>query len=144
MIKLSSLKLNPENPRVVRNENFKKLVESIRAFPKMLELRPIIIDENNIIVGGNQRYRALLDLNYKEIEDTWVKKATDFNAKELKEFLIRDNINAGEWDYEQLANEWDAIELQNWGLDVPIWNEDKEEDNTKGTGTICPSCGVEF
>jgi ParB-like chromosome segregation protein Spo0J len=144
MIKLSSLKLNPENPRVVRNENFKKLVESIRTFPKMLELRPIIVDENNIIVGGNQRYRALLDLNYKEIEDTWVKKATDFNDKELKEFLIRDNINAGEWDYEQLANEWDAIELQNWGLDVPIWNEDKEEDNTKGNGTICPSCGVEF
>jgi ParB-like chromosome segregation protein Spo0J len=144
MIKLSSLKLNPENPRVVRNENFKKLVESIRTFPKMLELRPIIVDENNIIVGGNQRYRALLDLNYKEIEDAWVKKATDFNAKELKEFLIRDNINAGEWDYEQLANEWDAIELQNWGLDVPIWNEDKEEDNTKGNGTICPSCGVEF
>jgi len=68
MIKLSSLKLNPENPRVVRNENFKKLVESIRTFPKMLELRPIIVDENNIIVGGNQRYRALLDLNYKEIE----------------------------------------------------------------------------
>jgi ParB-like chromosome segregation protein Spo0J len=143
MIKVSSIKLNPENPRVIRNENFKKLVESIRTFPKMLELRPIIIDENRFIVGGNQRYRALLELGYTELEDIWVKEAKDFSKEELKQFLIRDNINAGEWDFEQLANEWEAAELSDWGLDVPIWNEDKE-DNTKGTGTICPSCGVEF
>ena len=94
-------------------------------------------------LGGNQRYRALLELDYTELEDNWVKEAKDFTKEELKQFLIRDNINAGEWDFEQLANEWEAAELSDWGLDVPIWNEDKE-DNTKGTGTICPSCGVEF
>ena len=111
MIKISSIKLNPENPRVIRNENFKKLVESIRTFPKMLELRPIIIDENRFIVGGNQRYRALLELGYTELEDIWVKEAKSFTKEQLKEFLIRDNINSGEWDFEQLANEWEATEL---------------------------------
>lgn len=117
-MKLSQLKLNPNNPRFIRDDKFSKLVNSIKEFPKMMELRPIIVDNDMMILGGNMRYRALKELNYKEIPDTWIKKASELTEDERKRFIIADNIQQGEWDFDILANEWEAQNLEDWGLEL--------------------------
>lgn len=119
MIKLSKIKNNPNNPRLIKDEKFKKLCESIKALPKMMELRPIVVDDNFIVQGGNMRLKALNELGYKEIPETWVKQAKDFSEDELKEFIIKDNVGFGEWDWDDLANNWDTEKLEEWGLDIP-------------------------
>jgi ParB-like chromosome segregation protein Spo0J len=119
MINLSDIKLNPNNPRYIKDEQFEKLVKSIRDFPRMLELRPIVIDSDGVIVGGNMRYRALLEIGYKEVDDSWIKKADDFTPEELREFVIKDNLTFGSWDWDELANNWDVEELSGWGLEIP-------------------------
>lgn len=118
-MKLNQIKSNPNNPRIIKDEKFKKLCESIKALPKMMELRPIVVDENFIVQGGNMRLKALNELGYKEIPDTWVKQAKDFTEEELKEFIIKDNVGFGEWDWDDLANNWDVEKLEEWGLDIP-------------------------
>jgi ParB-like chromosome segregation protein Spo0J len=118
-VKISKLKQNPNNPRFIRDEKFAQLVASLKALPKMMELRPIIVDDNNIVQGGNMRLKALKELGYKEIPDTWIKQAKDFTADELKEFIIKDNVGYGEWDWDMIANEWNAEEVTEWGLDIP-------------------------
>lgn len=135
MIKLSELKTNPENPRHINDEKFKKLCESIKDFgEKMMPLRPIIIDENNIILGGNMRFKALKKLGYKEIPNDWVKKADELSEEDKKEFIIKDNIGFGDWDFETLTSEWDIDQLDKWGLEIPdfkieeIEKEAKEDD----------------
>jgi len=133
-MKLNKLILNDKNPRYIKDDKFKKLVNSIKDFPKMLELRPIIVDDNNVILGGNMRYRALQSLNYIDIPDEWVKKANDLTEDEKKEFLIKDNVGFGDWDFDVLANEWDENLLNDWGLDIPNFevesNEEKEPAKT--------------
>jgi len=124
-MKLSELKPNPDNPRVIKDAKFEKLKQSIQDFPKMMSLRPIIVDNNNVILGGNMRLRALQDLKYKEIPDDWVKRADELTEEEKKQFIIKDNVGFGEWDWDLLANEWDNQELNDWGLDV--WQEEKEK-----------------
>jgi DNA modification methylase len=119
VIKLSKIKNNPNNPRLIKDDKFKKLCESIKALPKMMELRPIVVDDNFIVQGGNMRLKALNELGYKEIPDTWVKEAKDFSEDELKEFIIKDNVGFGEWDWDDLANNWDTEKLEEWGLDIP-------------------------
>lgn len=118
-MKLSKIKSNPNNPRIIKDEKFKKLCESIKALPKMMELRPIVVDENFIVQGGNMRLKALNELGYKDIPDEWVKQAKDFSEDELKEFIIKDNVGFGEWDWDDLANNWDVEKLEEWGLDIP-------------------------
>jgi len=118
-MKLNQIKSNPNNPRIIKDEKFKKLCESIKALPKMMELRPIVVDENFIVQGGNMRLKALNELGFKEIPDTWVKQAKDFTEEELKEFIIKDNVGSGEWDWDDLANNWDVEKLEEWGLDIP-------------------------
>lgn len=98
MIQLNTLRPNPKNPRLIKDDKFRRLVESLRTFPKMMSLRPIIADEDGIILGGNMRYKALLDLGYTEVPDDWVKRTSDMTEEEKKEFLIKDNVNYGEWD----------------------------------------------
>lgn len=120
MILIESLNLNPANPRVIKDEKFKKLVASLRSFPQMMDLRPIVVDENNVIQGGNMRYRALCELGYKEIPEAWVKQGKDLTPDQWREFVIKDNVGFGEWDFDTLANEWNAEELQEWGLDLPV------------------------
>lgn len=120
MIRLSELKLNEANPRVIKDDKFKKLVESIKSFPQMMELRPIVVDESNVIQGGNMRYRALVELGYKEVQEAWVKQGKDLTPEQWREFVIKDNVGFGEWDFDMLANDWDAEELQEWGLDLPV------------------------
>lgn len=127
-MKLSTIKSNPNNPRIIKDEKFKKLCESIKALPKMMELRPIVVDENNIVQGGNMRLKALNELGYKDIPDSWVKQAKDFTEEELKEFIIKDNVGFGEWDWDALANNWDVEKLEEWGLDIPNFKiEDEKE-----------------
>ena len=119
MIRLSDLKLNEANPRVIKDDKFKKLVESIKSFPQMMELRPIVVDESNVIQGGNKRYRALVELGYQDVPEAWVKQGKDLTPDQWREFVIKDNVGFGEWDFEMLANEWNADELQEWGMDLP-------------------------
>ena len=120
-MKLSEIKPNPNNPRIIKDDKFKKLVNSIKEFPKMMELRPLVINEDNIVLGGNMRLKALKELGYKEVPDEWIKNAKDLTEDEQRRFIIADNVGFGEHDWEMLANEWDADELSEWGLDVPNW-----------------------
>lgn len=120
-MKLSELKTNPNNPRLIKDDKFQKLVNSIREFPKMMELRPIVVDENMVVQGGNMRLKAIIELKMKEIPDSWVKQANALTEEEKKRFVIADNVGFGEWDNEMLANEWDSVELEAWGLDLPVF-----------------------
>lgn len=122
-MKISEIKINPNNPRILKDEKFKKLVKSIKEFPKMMKLRPIVVDNNNIVLGGNMRLRALQELKYKEIPDEWVKNADELTEDEKKRFIIADNVGFGEWDYDLLANEWDENDLSDWGLESHVYNE---------------------
>ena len=119
-MKLTEIKPNPNNPRVIKDDKFYKLVNSIQEFPKMLELRPMVVNEHNILLGGSMRLKALQNLKYDEIPDTWVKQASELTEDEQRQFIIKDNVGFGEWDWEMLANEWNSDELNMWGLDVPI------------------------
>lgn len=120
-MKLSEIRPNPNNPRVLRDDKFQKLKKSIGDFPKMMELRPIVVDDEGVILGGNMRFRALQDIYGKngEIPDEWVKRAADLTEDEKRQFVIKDNAAFGEWDWDMLANEWDAEELAEWGIDAP-------------------------
>ena len=114
-IKIHKIKSNPDNPRLIKDIKFKKLVKSIKEFPEMLKLRPIVVDEKNIILGGNMRYKACIEAGLKEI---YVIQADDLTEKQKKEFIIKDNVGFGEWDWDILANGWDTKELKDWGIDV--------------------------
>lgn len=121
-IKLSSIKPNPDNPRLIKDDKFFKLLESIKTFgEKMMPLRPIVIDENNIILGGNMRFKALKELGYKEVPAEWIKAAKDLTEEQKKEFIVKDNVGFGSWDFDVLANDWDSDLLEGWGLDMPDW-----------------------
>ena len=140
-MKLTDIKPNPDNPRVIRDEKFKKLCKSIQDFPKMMELRPIVIDSNNVVLGGNMRLKALQSLGFKNVPDSWVKRADDLTEEEKKRFIITDNAGFGEWDWDILANEWEANELAQWGLDVPVWDDEKQE--AQEDGFDVPEGGIE-
>ena len=140
-MKLSDIKPNPDNPRVLRDDRFQKLKKSIQEFPKMLSLRPMVIDADNYVLGGNMRLRALQDLGYKEIPDNWVRRADDLSDDEKKRFIIADNVSFGEWDWETIANEWDVQELNEWGLDTPgftVSADEMGEDFTLASGDKSP------
>ena len=128
-MKINELKLNKSNPRVCKDHKFEKLKKSISEFPKMLELRPMIIDDQNIVLGGNMRLTALKDLGYKEIPDNWVKRASELTEEEKQRFVIADNVGFGDWDWDILANEWDSELIADWGLDVPSFEVEQEIEN---------------
>lgn len=117
-IKLSSLKNNPKNPRVIKDDDFQKLKDSIVQFPKMMELRPIVVDDKNMILAGHQKRAALLDLGHKEIPTNWVKKAKDLTDEEKERFIVQDNHHAGGWDFGILATQYDMPKLAGWGIDL--------------------------
>jgi ParB-like chromosome segregation protein Spo0J len=118
MIKLSKIKPHPDNPRLIKDESFHKLCESLKTFPEMMAKREIIIDTwtNPIILCGNQRYKALKEIGYKEIPDKWIKTAEDLTDDQKKELMIKDNIQAGDWD-EDILSEWNQDDLNEWGID---------------------------
>jgi DNA modification methylase len=115
-VSISSVKPNPSNPRVIKDEKFKKLVKSIKDFPQMLEIRPIVVNSDMIVLGGNMRLRACQEAGLKEV---WVVQADNLTPEQQKEFIIKDNVGFGEWDWAMLANDFDMGELGEWGLDVP-------------------------
>lgn len=130
-MKISKLKSNPSNPRVIKDEKFKKLVKSLQDFPEMMEKRPMVcvtdVDGKLYPLGGNMRLRAIQELGMKEIPETWVMMADDWTEDKRREFTIRDNVGFGEWDWDDLANEWDAELLQDWGLDLPGFDLNPDE-----------------
>ena len=130
---LSKIKSNPNNPRIIKDDKFKKLVQSIKDFPEMIDKRPMVcvtdIDGSIYPLGGNMRLKALQELKYKEIPDTWVVMADDWTEEKRREFVIKDNVGFGEWDWSDLANNWDAEKLEEWGLDIPGF------DNVEDLGT---------
>ena len=113
---INEIKPNPSNPRIIKDDKFKKLVKSIQDFPQMLELRPIVIDENNIVLGRNMRLKACIEAGLKDVP---VKQAKELTEEQKKEFIVKDNVGYGEWDWDALANEWDIELLNEWGLDLP-------------------------
>ena len=134
--KITDIKLNPNNPRLIKDDKFKKLVQSIKDFPEMLDIRPIVVNKDMIILGGNMRFRACKEAGIKEIPVI----VTDLSEEKQREFLIKDNTSGGEWDWDMIANEWDAEELEAWGLDLPVFDiKDEgtaEEDNYEVPDTI--------
>jgi len=122
-LKINEIKANESNPRIIKEAKFKKLVKSIKDFPKMLELRPIVIDENNIILGGNMRYKACVEAGIKEVP---VKIAKGLTEEQKQEFIVKDNVGFGEWDWDILGNEWDNQKLGEWGMDV--WQPEEAVD----------------
>lgn len=122
-LKVSEIKNNPNNPRLIKDDKFKKLVKSIKEFPEMLDAREIVVNKDYIILGGNMRFKAAKEAGLKEVPV----KIVDWSEEKQRQFVIKDNVSGGEWDWDLLANEWDAEELYEWGLDTPVdWGEDKE------------------
>lgn len=124
-MKITDLKPNPNNPRIIKDDKFKKLVTSLSEFPEMMEKRPMVCvtdtDGKLYPLGGNMRLLALKELKYKEIPDTWIMLADEWSEEKRREFVIKDNLSMGEWSWDDLANEWDEILLDKWGLDLPVW-----------------------
>jgi hypothetical protein len=132
-VALTKLKNNPKNPRVIRDEKFNKLKKSIEDFPDMLEKRPLVVftdkDGKFVVLGGNMRLKAAKELGIKELP---VIVADEWTEEQKAQFLIKDNVNFGEWNHEELANEWDAIQLQEWGLDLDFDIENEIEELEDG------------
>ena len=139
-VKLSEVKPNPNNPRVIRDDKFAKLKQSIIGFPEMLEKRPLVCftdtDGKFVVLGGNMRLKALSDIGAKEIP---VILADDWTEEQKAQFLIKDNVGFGEWDWEQLANEWDAEQLSEWGLDLPVMMQEPSMEDLIGDAKNKPA-----
>jgi hypothetical protein len=127
-VKISEVKSNPNNPRIIKDDKFQKLVKSIKEFPEMLNIRPIVVNADMVVLGGNMRLKACKEAGLKEVA---IIKAEDLTEDQQKQFIIKDNVGFGEWDWEDLANNWDAEQLTDWGLDIPDFKheEEAEEDD---------------
>lgn len=126
-VKLSQIKLNPDNPRRIGNVEMDRLVKSLTDFPEMMKLREIVVDETMTVLGGNMRLLALRKIGAKEATAKVVKGLT---PEQKREFVIKDNAAFGEWDMDALANEWGDLPLAEWGVDIPEhWNEPIPDEN---------------
>ena len=129
LLKTSVIKPNRQNPRIIRDNKFKKLVSSIKEFPEMLKLRPIVVNKDMYVLGGNMRLKACIEAGMKEV---WILRATDLTEAQEKEFIVKDNVGFGEWDWDVLGNEWDVKALEDWGLDgfpFELEENEVEDDN---------------
>jgi len=128
-LSISEINQNPNNPRLIRDVRYKKLVQSLKDFPEMLQLREIVIDENNIILGGNMRFKALKEIGEKFV---YAKIVTGLSEKQKAEFIIKDNIEIGENDWDKLQDEWSDFDLDEWGLEMPeTQNNSNKKDSIK-------------
>jgi|TARA_R110000822_G_scaffold127313_1_gene262685 ParB-like chromosome segregation protein Spo0J len=123
-VKINSITENPDNPRTIKGEKFNKLVKSIKDFPEMLKIRPIVVNDDNVILGGNMRYKASIRAGLSEVH---IIKASGLTDEQQKEFIAKDNVGFGEWDWDVLANEWDVEKLEDWGIEVPSLNDFMDE-----------------
>jgi hypothetical protein len=121
-MKITDLKLNDENPRSITDKKMDKLCASIRAFPKMMAIRPIVVNADNVVIGGNMRLRACVLNGMTEIPDKWVRRVADLTPDEQRRFVIEDNVAFGDWDWDVLANHFDEFQLMEFGLDIPQMN----------------------
>jgi ParB-like chromosome segregation protein Spo0J len=139
-VKITEVIANPNNPRLIKDEKFKKLVKSIQDFPDMLNVRPIVVNQNMVVLGGNMRLKAIKEAGHTEVEVQIV----DWTENQQKEFIIKDNASFGEWDWDDLANNWDEQLLTEWGLDLPNFtnNDIKEKEDKTIDVLTCPNCGV--
>jgi hypothetical protein len=118
-VPINTVKANPNNPRIIKDDKFAKLVKSINEFPQMLNLRPIVVNDDMVVLGGNMRLKACKEAGLKEIP---IIKASELTEQQQKEFIVKDNVGYGEWDWDDLANNWDAEELTYWGMTIPNWS----------------------
>jgi DNA modification methylase len=133
---ITELRLNQDNPRVIKDDKFKKLVKSIQEFPQMLEIRPIVVNDEMVVLGGNMRLKACIEAGLKEVP---IIMASSLTPEQQKEFIIKDNVGFGEWEWDVLANEWDVEKLTDWGLDIPDYEAkvlEAEEDNFEVPETV--------
>jgi hypothetical protein len=130
-ISIEKVKANQSNPRIIKDFKFQKLVKSIRDFPEMLEKRPIVVDENMIVIGGNMRLKACIEAGLDQVD---VMVADDWTEEQKKEFVIKDNLSYGEWEWDTIANEYDVLELDTWGLelDPSLFNKEEDTESIKG------------
>ena len=124
LVDINKVRGNDNNPRIIKDDKFRKLVQSIKDFPEMLELRPIVVDEDMIVLGGNMRLKACIEAGLKEVHIT---VASNLTEEQKKEFIVKDNVGFGEWDWDMIANEWDTNKLRDWGLDLILTDDDLEE-----------------
>ena len=139
--KIYKLRKHPENPRVIKDVKFQLLVDSIKNFPEMLEKRPLVVNEDLQVLGGNMRLRAAQEAGLKEI---WIDVAEGWSIEKQNEFIIKDNSSFGEWDWDRLANTWESDDLNNWALDLPTLFEgdlDLDLDRTEKDNVKCECCG---
>jgi len=121
-VKISDVKSNPNNPRLIKDDKFAKLVQSLKDFPEMANVRPIVVNQDFVVLGGNMRLKAMKEAGWKEVPI----EVVDWSEQQQKEFIIKDNVGFGEWEWDVLANEWEAADLDKWGLDVPGFEEEPE------------------
>ena len=141
-VKIGEVKSNPNNPRIIKDDKFKKLVKSIQEFPQMLELRPIVVNTEMIVLGGNMRLKACKEAGLKEVP---IIMADELTEEQQNEFIVKDNVGFGEWDWDVLANEWDAVQLEEWGLDAfPFEIEEKQKEQEDKQIETCEKCGKEI
>jgi ParB-like chromosome segregation protein Spo0J len=126
---IGEIKTNPDNPRILKDDKFKKLVRSIKSFPEMLKVRPIVVNDDMVVLGGNMRLKACKEAGLKEVH---VLKASGFTQAQQREFIIKDNVGFGEWDWDMVANEWNTEQVSEWGLDIPVYGDGEEEDTQTG------------
>jgi len=130
-LNIAAIKPNEENPRFITDSKFKKLVKSIKDFPEMLEARPLVIDEDNVVLGGNMRLKALKSAG---VIDVPVKKVIGWSEQQKREFIIKDNLGYGEWDWDLIANQWEVEVLDEWGLDIPAFSIDEDNEDEEAEG----------
>ena len=124
-VPINTVKANPNNPRIIKDDKFAKLVKSINEFPQMLNLRPIVVNDDMVVLGGNMRLKACKEAGLKEIP---IIKASELTEQQQKEFIVKDNVGYGEWDWDDLANNWDSEQLTEWGLDIPGFKIEEENE----------------
>jgi hypothetical protein len=123
-VAIREIKPNTNNPRFIKDDKFRKLVKSIKEFPEMLELRPIVVDSDMVVLGGNMRLKACIEAGLTEVP---ILIADQLTEEQKKEFIVKDNVGFGEWDWDLLANEWDTNKLKDWGMDLILSDDDIEE-----------------
>ena len=132
-VKTKDIHANENNPRILKDDKFKKLVKSIKDFPEMLEIRPIVVNNEMMVLGGNMRLRAIQEIGLKEVP---IIKAENLTEEQQREFLIKDNVGFGEWDWDALANDFNADDLEDWGLELPKVIDEVDEEPTVDTQKI--------
>ncbi len=128
IVKIAEVKPNPNNPRTVKDDKFKKLVQSLKSFPEMAKVRPIVVNQDMIVLGGNMRLKAMKEAGWKEVPIEIV----DWDEEKQREFIIKDNLGYGEWDWAMIQNEWDTDQLIEWGMDVPEFMDIPSDDELIG------------